>query len=268
MGNLFIGFPVPRAKIAEMIEGSAPPIIHHDRHEASGDDEIPFEDILNRKHAARHQAGGDDLVSMPPAGAPFPWDGINIGSTFEDYQAYDFVGDEGTEYFISTDGLILHWREGSSGVLSCIRKLFTDDPLPLWTKKQRFDVAFKSYANTPTANQAFCLRGAAMDNCFGFRCLDGELFGIIGNAPGCIAQVSLLTVEQWNGHPFILSAHLYPNNFNCKFYVNGVYIDEVTSEACFPTGSDYLDYVFYMALMTDNVNDYTNCNYWNFWQEF
>ncbi|GAH23253.1 unnamed protein product, partial [marine sediment metagenome] len=40
MGNLFIGFPVPRAKIAEMIEGSAPPIIHHDRHEAAGDDEI------------------------------------------------------------------------------------------------------------------------------------------------------------------------------------------------------------------------------------
>lgn len=68
MGNLFMGFPVPRAKIAEMIEGYAPPITHHTRHEATGDDEVPFENLLNRKHAARHESGGDDLVTIPEAG--------------------------------------------------------------------------------------------------------------------------------------------------------------------------------------------------------
>jgi len=40
MSNFFLGFPVSRAKIAEMIEGYAPPISHHGRHEDGGDDEI------------------------------------------------------------------------------------------------------------------------------------------------------------------------------------------------------------------------------------
>lgn len=40
MGNLFIGFPVPRAKIADMIEGSAPPLNHIANHRPSGSDPL------------------------------------------------------------------------------------------------------------------------------------------------------------------------------------------------------------------------------------
>jgi len=40
MANLFIGFPVPRAKIADMIEGSAPPLEHVSNHLPSGSDPI------------------------------------------------------------------------------------------------------------------------------------------------------------------------------------------------------------------------------------
>ena len=40
MANLFIGFPVPRAKIADMIEGAAPPLDHATQHEYGGDDAI------------------------------------------------------------------------------------------------------------------------------------------------------------------------------------------------------------------------------------
>ena len=59
MGNLFIGFPVPKAKIADMIIGEAAPKEHHTDHEAGGDDEmnctglegaggtsLPFDDLL------------------------------------------------------------------------------------------------------------------------------------------------------------------------------------------------------------------------------
>lgn len=40
MANLFLGFPVARAKIADMIAGAAPPLEHHSRHENGGDDEV------------------------------------------------------------------------------------------------------------------------------------------------------------------------------------------------------------------------------------
>lgn len=40
MGNLFIGFPVPRAKIATMIETAAPPLEHYDNHLPDGSDPI------------------------------------------------------------------------------------------------------------------------------------------------------------------------------------------------------------------------------------
>ncbi len=40
MANLFIGFPVPRAKIATMIEEAAPPLIHGLQHQPDGEDPI------------------------------------------------------------------------------------------------------------------------------------------------------------------------------------------------------------------------------------
>lgn len=40
MANLFIGFPVPRAKIADMIEGAAPPLEHVTNHLPPGSDPL------------------------------------------------------------------------------------------------------------------------------------------------------------------------------------------------------------------------------------
>ncbi|GAH54174.1 unnamed protein product, partial [marine sediment metagenome] len=40
MANLFIGFPVPRAKIADMIEGAAPPLEHVVNHLPGGSDQL------------------------------------------------------------------------------------------------------------------------------------------------------------------------------------------------------------------------------------
>lgn len=46
MGNLFIGFPVPRAKIATMIEEAAPPLNHVENHEPDGSDPIVLPDDI------------------------------------------------------------------------------------------------------------------------------------------------------------------------------------------------------------------------------
>lgn len=71
MGNLFIGFPVPRAKIATMIEEAAPPLNHVDNHLPDGTDPIvdpgDIEDDQNLTWNGTKFVGTD-----PPAGAPSP----------------------------------------------------------------------------------------------------------------------------------------------------------------------------------------------------
>lgn len=267
MANLFIGFPVPRARIAEMITGAAPPLEHIVNHLPPGSDPLVLPGDISTDQIIKWNGTKFIGVALPAAGAAFLFNGINIGGIFEDYAAYEFIGAEGTEYLVNKDGLTLHWQSGSEATISCIRDLFGDDPLPLWTKPQRLDLALKAWSAAPDYNTSYCIRGKRGDNLFGFLSSHGELLGVMGNQDEGYAQAGLLTSGQWNGHAKILSARLDPDNFNCKFYVNGVYIDEITSENNFPTGSGYLDQVFYMDLFADNENDYTTCNYWNFWQE-
>jgi len=57
MANAFIGFPVPRAKIADMIATSAPPTLHHTNHEKNGIDEIDCTGLTG--------AGGGGGISLP-----------------------------------------------------------------------------------------------------------------------------------------------------------------------------------------------------------
>lgn len=72
MGNLFLGFPVSRAKIADMIAADAPPILHHTQHENGGTDEIDATGLTG--------AGG----GSPPLGSPFSYVG-----TFESLDGYN-----------------------------------------------------------------------------------------------------------------------------------------------------------------------------------
>lgn len=102
MGNLFIGFPVPRAKIADMISTAAPPIIHADRHEASGDDEIAFQNILNRKHASAHEAEGDDEMTIPVGGIATLYDDLGFH-----YKTF-FPNLDGFKTTLSGSGAITH----------------------------------------------------------------------------------------------------------------------------------------------------------------
>ncbi|GAH85805.1 unnamed protein product, partial [marine sediment metagenome] len=62
MANLFIGFPVPRARIADMIEGSAPPTLHAPQHESGGTDEVEFLKLTDHAHKSEHESGGDDEI--------------------------------------------------------------------------------------------------------------------------------------------------------------------------------------------------------------
>jgi xanthosine utilization system XapX-like protein len=86
MGNLFQGFPVTRAKIADMIASDAPPALHKLQHQASGTDEITVQGLLGiliqeqlsswagvsgkpsafapSAHKSSHEDGGADEITV------------------------------------------------------------------------------------------------------------------------------------------------------------------------------------------------------------
>ena len=66
MANLFIGFPVPRAKIATMIEEAAPPLEHAQNHEPDGSDPIVLPGDITTDQLL--QWNGEKLIGVDPAG--------------------------------------------------------------------------------------------------------------------------------------------------------------------------------------------------------
>lgn len=147
MGNLFIGFPVPRAKIAEMIEGYAPPVLHADRHEESGNDEISYLELLNRKHASRHESGGDDEITIDAAGIATLYD--DLGFHFKTFfpTLDEFVtGQAGTGSFTHTpDKISLATGSTTSSWAKVLKN--TAYQLPLLTYDKNIFIRFRCVFN-------------------------------------------------------------------------------------------------------------------------
>lgn len=71
MANLFIGFPVPRAKIADMITGAAPPLNHVSNHLPDGSDPIVLPGDISDDEVL--QWNGTKFVgTAAPADGAFP----------------------------------------------------------------------------------------------------------------------------------------------------------------------------------------------------
>lgn len=71
MGNFFIGFPVPRAKIATMIETAAPPLEHVENHFPDGSDPIVLPDDIGEGQILTWN-GAKFVGSDAPAAVGYP----------------------------------------------------------------------------------------------------------------------------------------------------------------------------------------------------
>jgi len=97
VGNLFIGFPVPRAKIADMITGSAPPLNHVANHLPVGTDPLVLPGDISSDQVV--QWNGTKFVGTDPpsnGGYPSPLS-IHASHFFPKYDEVDF--------YCSKDGL-------------------------------------------------------------------------------------------------------------------------------------------------------------------
>lgn len=230
MANLFIGFPVPRAKIADMIAGEAPPLEHKTQHENGGDDEI-------------------DATGLEGAGGvEFPLRGIWIDDYNADHARWYKTYTGGGELTRSYDTLTLRTTDTdpSTALLYRIRRQ-SIQPLT-WAKKRH--LIFQAYLDCDskaTAEMSVQTGNPAHDNSIGFDVSGGKLWTLCRN-PGGDAWEDIRTFpDAYIGEDIILEAIFFPGE-KTEFWLNGAL--EHTETNRLPTGTTDADYIF--VLKADN----------------
>jgi len=249
MGNMFLGFPVPRAKIADMIATNAPPTIHKVNHQSGGSDELNVTGLVG--------AGGASL--------PFPdflWsffmeglDGIS-DSTFSGGAVT--VGDT----FIQLDS------DGTEYSLGAIKKdpLFQQVPLT-WAKNRQFNtcVQFRAFA---VADSEFIVATGDpfYGDGFGFAVVDGFLKAVCRDG----SSQSTHTIEDWSAAVFTETRRLRAHKTGAaeiEFYVDDVLVHTETSNV--PSGSSDAEVIMQVSCYNSAAGSalWIKISSYTFWQE-
>ena len=227
MANLFLGFPVPRAKIADMIAGSAPPSLHKTQHQNGGTDEIDCTGLVG--------AGG--------AGIPF--EDLFISDMFASVDNYD-ISNAGSGSVVNyTTGIVLQTATTASSSARLMRSLWTQYPESSWDKDRKWRIYARFYGDTSSTGTWFA--GTAYSETsrgLGFYIDDGKLYSHCHNGT---TQTRNLLIDYGAG---ALSKSLtlsidFDAGVSAKFYVDGVLKDTITTVALLPTGTDDADYPIY-----------------------
>lgn len=235
MPNLFLGFPVPRAKIADMIAGSAPPSLHKTQHQAGGADQI-------------------DCTGLTGAGgAAFPIRGLWTDDHDADATRWRKTFTGSGALTRAYEKLVLKTGSTNPSIAQIYRHLQQPIPTLTWAKKRH--LVFGAYLDcddTATAIIHILSGWYTAANHIGFEISGGKLWGINANA-GAQTKTEIKTfVGAFIGEDILLEAIFYPG-VKVEFYVNGVL--EQTSTTNLPTGTGSADSL--LQLKCDN-NSTTN----------
>ncbi len=221
MGNLFIGFPVPRAKIAEMIEGSAPPLEHKENHEPDGSDPLVLPGDISEGQILKWDGSKFIGVNEPTAGITFPWDDFIFHTYFESLDGI-YNGNAGAGSVSLDPNYVLLETGGATADKAYLLKVCEYPHLTLtWDSSRKFKtrVAFELSSGV-IGRYLVCIGHPITGTAIGFRVEDGLLQAFIKTQAGTETQ----TIEDWSSSPGWYERNLdiyhnppaYP-----KFYVEG-----------------------------------------------
>ena len=96
MGNFFLGFPVPRAKIADMITGAAPPLEHIVNHLPPGSDPLVLPGDISSGQIIKWNGTKFIGVAEPAGAAPLSPISIHASSFQAEDDQIDYFCDAGS----------------------------------------------------------------------------------------------------------------------------------------------------------------------------
>lgn len=241
MGNMFLGFPVPRAKIALMIEGAAPPLEHKENHEPDGSDPLALPDDISSGQLIKWNGTKFIGVAAPSGGLGNRYDDPNFFFTTR------FPSVDGFGTWITNDGTVTfipdHVLINSSATPNSMAGIYKpiDFPLPLltWNKTRKFKCYASLISMVNKYGEIWIGMGRQTDgNRIAFTVKDGVLKGFTSKA-SATSTVILETLGTGSySEVRVLECVLTPGS-KAEFYIDGSLIDEITTNI--PVGSDGAD---------------------------
>lgn len=240
MGNLFIGFPVPRAKIATMIEEAAPPLNHIANHLPDGTDPLVLPGDISNGQAVSWDSSEGKFIGSSVGG---------IASIFNDSgRFYSQLFHDLTPFETnSTSGGATAWSEGrryiktGSVADSTYRLDFYSGQIftyPLWSKIRKFKALVYLEDYRPTDGLTWIISGwRDTDAHFGFVVQGRELYGTVGNGSDNTRTASLKSWSSDIDEAIDLEAVFTPG-VKAEFWVNGVLAGSITDDSKLPTGGN------------------------------
>jgi len=219
MGNFFLGFPVARAKIADMISATAPPSSHASQHEKDGADEIDITDL----------PGGGGISDL------YSDDNLFFQTFFQSLDNSKNV-ETGSGTISLSDGRV---RMEAGGAINDAAEIYRDldylAPAPTWSKTRKFKARLLMYADADCLEELWIITGRrGTYKHFGFRVASGILYGTCSNQVSR-SEVALETLGAgYYSEERVLEAVFTPGS-KVEFYVDGSLIDELTTTL--PTGA-------------------------------
>lgn len=251
MANLFLGFPVPRAKIADMISGSAPPSLHKTQHQDGGTDEIDCTGLVG--------AGGITL----------PWNDLYLNCLCESLDGFEQVVTGSGSITIGLNGYYLQTGATADSYATIKKRLRTLHPPLSWDKNAQIAFAFWYRTTTSNTGLLWLIRGfTGVAAHFGFYIENGILYGTVHNGT---TQTKVLLVDRgdlnWD-HRYTAKAKYYAG-IKVEFYLNDVLMDTITETGdIMPTGDDSTAYPVNIYIKNPGVAQFkeTQINLWSLWQ--
>lgn len=248
MGNLFLGFPVARSKIADMITGTAPPSKHHLQHEKDGSDEV-------------------DATGLAGAGGiTIPWPDLYIQLLFESIAGYyQYVTASGT---INVDKYGINVNTGGTPNSRTYlekrpSKLF---PQFNWGKSTKLITAAEFSSSTSAVADFWLIIGAKSNaKHVGFKVTAGKLYGTVANG----SSESILEIETFGEANYWIEKRLLQATLTtekCEFYVDEVLQGQITTNL--PTGIDDSPNILLIEANNPDVSEEKSIylSLWTLWQ--
>ena len=220
MPNSFLGFPVPRAKIADMIAAAAPPSLHHAQHENGGSDEIDVTGLVG--------AGGG--FQVPFSNHVFHSDCSSIAALI--------VNATGSGVCAADDnGIVLETFNTAGTEVEAKSELASTVPFQSWDNARQFDCTVKMRSSTNKTADMYFITGSRADNMgFGFYVSEGELYAFTGNgATTTYLSVEVLATGSYTKYRQLRA--VFTPTVNVKFYVDSVLVATLTTTL--PSGTSF-----------------------------
>jgi len=266
--NLFLGFPVPRAKIASMIEGSAPPLEHAPWHEPDGSDPIILPADIIAGQIVKWTGIKFIGIDAPTGGIPDLYSGkglffLDTYNTLDGYRQTKSVTGSilltSTYVYIST-GLTATGRADILKETGGITSKYS------WEKGCNFLTRVNVAHGNDSGSLQFIGTGSYGDGerGFGFEFINTKIRGYSVNG-GTQVYVDLIT-----GLGNAYSANyefeaIYTPGSKIEFYLDGVKKGEITTQV--PTGTGNRDFLLrHYVRSSENVEHNMYIYYSKFWQ--